>query len=134
MIVASHLTRSFGVRVAVEGRPPADGETGGRVVLEVEDDGCGMTEEVKKHLFEPFFTTRRDEGRLGLGLAMIDGATRAGMNSAAASIASAPITRYVVYLPPAMATRPGAGTATACSRDSLDVSSLSPASSGRSPA
>ncbi|CFS16541.1 Uncharacterised protein [Mycobacterium tuberculosis] len=40
----------------------------------------------------------------------------------------------MVYLPPAMATRPAAGTATACSRDSLEVSSLSPASSGRSPA
>jgi hypothetical protein len=50
------------------------------------------------------------------------------------STASAAITRYVVYLPPAIATRPGATLATACSRDSFDVSSLSPASSGRNPA
>ncbi|SLH91482.1 Uncharacterised protein [Mycobacteroides abscessus subsp. abscessus] len=40
----------------------------------------------------------------------------------------------MVYLPPAMATRPGAILATACSRDSLEVESLSPASSGRNPA
>jgi hypothetical protein len=33
-----------------------------------------------------------------------------------------------------MATRPGAGTATACSRESFDVDSLSPANNGRSPA
>ncbi|SHX93321.1 Uncharacterised protein [Mycobacteroides abscessus subsp. abscessus] len=64
----------------------------------------------------------------------MEGATRAGTNSLAMSTASDAITRYVVYLPPAMATRPGAATATACSRDSLDVSSFSPASSGRSPA
>ena len=28
--------------------------------LLVQDNGCGMTEEVMRHLFEPFFTRRRD--------------------------------------------------------------------------
>jgi len=42
--------------------------TGARI--EVEDDGCGMTDEVKKHLFEPFFTRRRGGQGTGLGLSI----------------------------------------------------------------
>lgn len=38
--------------------------------LRVCDDGCGLTEEVKKHLFEPFFTRRRDGQGTGLGLSI----------------------------------------------------------------
>jgi len=38
------------------------------VRLVIEDNGCGMTEEVLLHLFEPFFTRRRDGRGTGLGL------------------------------------------------------------------
>ncbi len=38
------------------------------VRLVVEDNGCGMTDEVLQHLFEPFFTRRRDGRGTGLGL------------------------------------------------------------------
>lgn len=38
--------------------------------LTVVDQGCGMTEEVQKHLFEPFFTRRRDGKGTGLGLSI----------------------------------------------------------------
>lgn len=36
----------------------------------VQDNGCGMTEDVMQHLFEPFFTRRRDGTGTGLGLSI----------------------------------------------------------------
>lgn len=38
--------------------------------LVVRDNGCGMTEEVMNHLFQPFFTRRRDGSGTGLGLSI----------------------------------------------------------------
>lgn len=38
--------------------------------LTVADNGCGMTEEVLKHLYEPFFTRRRGGQGTGLGLSI----------------------------------------------------------------
>ena len=35
------------------------------------DDGCGMSPEIKRQVFDPFFTTRRDQGSTGLGLHIV---------------------------------------------------------------
>jgi len=60
--------------VAVEpcqtGTGPAHSEAVEAVQLTVRDNGCGMSQEILEHLFEPFFTTRHEQGGVGLGLAV----------------------------------------------------------------
>ena len=43
---------------------------GPNLVIEVQDNGKGMSEQTSKRIFEPFFTTRRASGGTGLGLAI----------------------------------------------------------------
>jgi PAS domain S-box-containing protein len=42
--------------------------TGGRVQVDVEDNGCGIPDEQLGRVFDPFFSTRRFSGGTGLGL------------------------------------------------------------------
>jgi signal transduction histidine kinase len=59
------------------------GGTGGAVEIKVResgtdhveilfsDNGVGMTPDVRRRAFDPFFTTRRDQGGTGLGLHIV---------------------------------------------------------------
>ncbi|HEX7624990.1 MAG TPA: ATP-binding protein, partial [Anaeromyxobacteraceae bacterium] len=44
-----------------------------RVVIEVSDTGCGIPPEIRKHLFEPFLTTKPVGEGTGLGLSICHG-------------------------------------------------------------
>jgi PAS domain S-box-containing protein len=44
--------------------------TDDRIRAVVCDDGCGMSDGVKQHAFDPFYTTRQNAGGTGLGLSM----------------------------------------------------------------
>lgn len=45
------------------------GENNVRILFS--DDGCGMSPDVRRKAFDPFFTTRRDQGGTGLGLHIV---------------------------------------------------------------
>ena len=55
--------KQCGVRVTSELDVDTDS-----IVVSVIDEGCGMNKKVRKHLTEPFFSTRIDQGGTGLGL------------------------------------------------------------------
>jgi CheY-like chemotaxis protein len=51
----------------------ATASDGTSVSLSVRDTGLGMTEHVRRHCLDPFFTTKGDRGGSGLGLGMVHG-------------------------------------------------------------
>ena len=57
--------RSRGVRVSA-----ATDQTGNRVVVQVEDQGRGIGEDVMVRIGDPFFTTKAESGGTGLGLSI----------------------------------------------------------------
>jgi CheY-like chemotaxis protein len=58
------------------GRALGDLPAGSYAVLSVLDNGVGMTDEIKRHLFEPFYTTKEVGKASGLGLATCYGTVK----------------------------------------------------------
>jgi PAS domain S-box-containing protein len=66
----------------------SDSSPGLHMELWVEDSGCGMSEEVQKHIFEPFYTTKDVGDGTGMGLATVYGIVK--QNKGIVSVYSEP--------------------------------------------
>ena len=62
--------------VSISTRPRRTEPLPDYVRLTVQDDGAGITEEQRQHIFEPFYTTREKQGGTGLGLSIAHGIVR----------------------------------------------------------
>ena len=77
------------------------GRDGAVAVLRVTDTGCGMPPEVARRALTPFFTTKRDGGGTGLGLAMADAFARSAGGSIRIDSVPGMGTSVSLRLPPA---------------------------------
>ncbi len=77
------MPRGGWIRIEARRRELREGEAralapGPHVEIVVRDEGCGMSEEVRSHLFEPYFTTKGPGRGSGLGLATCLGIVERG--------------------------------------------------------
>jgi len=79
--------------------------SGEDAVLSVEDNGSGMTEDVKEKIFTPFFTTKEVGQGTGLGLAVAHGIVRSHGGSIHVESALGRGSRFEVRLPAASGER-----------------------------
>ncbi len=69
------------------------------ILIEIEDNGIGMKKEVLDHVFEPFFTTRRDLEGTGLGLSISYGLIKEHRGIIGAISRPDIGSRFSIYLP-----------------------------------
>jgi len=77
----------------------AGSSPGPHLLVEVSDNGCGISEEVLEHIFEPFYTTKAAGQGTGMGLATVYGIIK--QNSGAVYVTSEPGlgTTFRIYWP-----------------------------------
>ncbi len=80
-------------------------EAGDYICLSVEDNGCGMNEEVRARVFEPFFTTKAHGTGTGLGMSMVYGIVKQAGGSVSVASKEGKGTRVTVLLPKARVAR-----------------------------
>ncbi len=71
----------------------------GRAVISIKDTGVGMSEEVKKRIFEPFYTTKGVGDGTGLGLSITYGIIEKHQGKIEVDSKSGVGTTFILYLP-----------------------------------
>jgi PAS domain S-box-containing protein len=95
-------TRLFSLSLGEDDPKPEKGmQPGAYVVLSLRDTGCGMAEDVKRRVFEPFFSTKKPGRGTGMGLSVVYGIVK-DLNGFI-TISSQPNagSTFTVYLPKA---------------------------------
>jgi two-component system cell cycle sensor histidine kinase/response regulator CckA len=92
--------------ISTNGKSPPALPPGKYVRISVIDNGMGMSEEVKEHLFEPFFSTKDDRHGSGLGLATCYGIVRQSGGHITVESELARGTAVYIYLPEVAAPPP----------------------------
>lgn len=69
------------------------------IIINYQDNGCGISSDEKKSVFEPFFSTQRDSGKIGLGLNVIYN-TITNSYSGSIELLNSPVgVRYEICIP-----------------------------------
>jgi two-component system cell cycle sensor histidine kinase/response regulator CckA len=97
--------------------PHADVPEGSYVLLTVTDTGIGMDADTQAHAFEPFFSTKGEEGT-GLGLATAYGIVRQSSGHLFVDSAPGRGARFSIYLPLAAGRESAAGESAGSAADS----------------
>ncbi len=92
-------SKSSGAHIRVRAHRAGD-----RVRVEISDDGRGLEEAEKKRIFDPFYTTRLNDGGTGLGLSIAHGTIRGHEGTLSVESTPGRGTTFVVELPSSDAT------------------------------
>lgn len=71
----------------------------GQVIIEIEDNGSGMTEDTLKHIFDPFYTTKDALDGTGLGLSISYGIIREMKGDISVTSRVDAGTKFIISLP-----------------------------------
>ena len=74
-------------------------EKNNSALIKIKDHGCGMSEEVRSHIFDPFFSTKRDNKGTGLGLSICHGIIQGHGGSILVESKEGEGTTFIIALP-----------------------------------
>ncbi|RKX99918.1 MAG: hypothetical protein DRP55_06540 [Spirochaetes bacterium] len=74
-------------------------DPGEYIYISISDTGCGMSENVKSHIFEPFFSTKTDQKGTGLGLSTAFGIIKQNKGCISVESQKDKGSTFKIYLP-----------------------------------